>query len=98
MLKTNRKGFTIVELLVILAIIGMLLGLLIPAIVAVRNHNIEQNSVQYTVSQPAGDLMQRNVALNSSNRPDWFVIQVDGKDSLAFHVSNGRVIETKDLN
>ncbi len=41
-MKTNKSGFTLIELIVVISIIAIMAGVAFPSLLAYRNHNIEQ--------------------------------------------------------
>ena len=96
MKKTNKKGFTIVELVIVIAVIAILAGVLIPTFTSVTNRAKESAALQkartaYTaVSVYDIDAKQDNVADNEVG--ENYVIEVDG---YYFAVTDGELSTTK---
>ncbi len=92
MKKTNKKGFTIVELVIVIAVIAILAGVLIPTFTSVTNRAKESAALQkartaYTaITVYDIDAKQDNVADNEVG--ENYIINVDGFN---FEVANGEL-------
>jgi prepilin-type N-terminal cleavage/methylation domain-containing protein len=80
----KRKGFSLVEMLVIIAVIGILVGLTFPAISALRN------------ASKANDQVPRQAAYGLPNSIDAYKYVDNGHTYIIFHSSHGlEVLEQK---
>lgn len=70
MKKNNKKGFTLIELIVVIAILAILAAILIPAVtgyIAKATDGKDQANCRSLYSQTAMDVMLDNVNANGTN-------------------------------
>ena len=72
----NKKGFTIVELVIVIAVIGILAGVLIPTF-----SGIQQSAKESAAFQECKNVLSSVLALNEGALPSktLFVVDTDGK-------------------
>ena len=84
MKKTLKKGFTLVELIIVIAVVAILIAVLVPTFVSVINKAnrsaFEQNAVN----------LYRQAALDKigEGQSDYFAYYTDGKEYIAFNSLN----------
>ena len=92
-----RKGFTIVELVIVIAVIAILAGVLIPTF-----SSITKNAKQSAAMQQARNAMEATLALTGGSYPTGtdFVIDdsKDGKPSYWFEYEGNALKDNSDVN
>lgn len=85
----NKKGFTIVELVIVIAVIGILAGVLIPTFGGIINRANESSAVQLARTSLTNVLSGniKNGTLNSAE----FVIN-NGSKTYQFSYANGKLV------
>ena len=84
-MKRNEKGFTIIELLVAMAILGLLIAIMIPGIAVVRRgarntaRRASLQAIQATIEDYYGT--HRKYPTATANVPDGIVINNSGADA-----------------
>ncbi|MBO4668044.1 MAG: pilin [Bacilli bacterium] len=97
MLNKLKKGFTIVELVIVIAVIAILAGVLIPTF-----SSITKNAKQSAAMQQARNAMEGTLALTGGSYPTGtdFVIDdsKDGKINYWFEYEGNTLKDTTDVN
>ena len=87
MIKKNRKGFTITELVIVIAVIAILAAVLIPTFGGIVNKANDSADLQ-----EARSIMTHYVAYKNAKVEDEYYIQVGtGTDVVYFKVLNGEL-------
>ena len=90
MKKLNKKGFTIVELVIVIAVIAILAGVLIPTFATVVDKANQSKAMQEAKNEYEAYLAENAAALTGTEN---FYVIVDNK--YAFEVTNGQFNTTK---
>lgn len=93
MRKNNRKGFTIVELVIVIAVIAILAGVLIPTFASITNKAKDSAALQ-----EATNVLKAYVAdyAATDEVADLYIIKFeDGKATIAYEVTRGQIAEKK---
>ena len=78
MKKTNKKGFTIVELVIVIAVIAILAGVLIPTFTSVTNRAKESAALQKARTAYTAITVYDIDAEEANKVGDDYIINVDG--------------------
>ena len=98
MRKNNRKGFTIVELVIVIAVIAILAGVLIPTFAGIVEKANKSAALQEATSAYKVFLSESEDAnISGDGNPDAYIKIVDGKDTYYFSVENGKIEEDADV-
>ena len=97
MRKNNRKGFTIVELVIVIAVIAILAGVLIPTFAGIVNKANQSARAQEAAAALKAVLVVENGAFDTEKYTYTFVI-VDDEDVYTYEYANGKLGEEKELN
>jgi competence protein ComGC len=73
----KRNGFTLVELLVLICILGVLCALILPAFIAIKNKNAEQKETPTTT---ASFLCTNKYPLVGDNGVEYFMLNLKAAD------------------
>ena len=101
MKKLNKKGFTIVELVIVIAVIAILAAVLIPTFGGVINNAKESANKQdatntykqlLTEQEYLGDL-----DLADGNVVDLYILVGEGEDAVVYKVIDGKIEKATDL-
>ena len=94
-MKINKKGFTLVEILVVIALIGLILGLGVPGIM-----KLSENSKKRTYKQKVSLIESAGVAWGNNNKTllKSTTCDIDGIEYDCYKVSVERLIEDDYLN
>ncbi|MBQ2944986.1 MAG: type II secretion system protein [Clostridia bacterium] len=90
MKKTNKKGFTLVELVIVIAVIAILAAVMIPAFTTIVDKAQESKALQEV---KAAYNIQLAVDLSTSDTGDDVVY---GEDSIVVLASNGKYVTITD--
>lgn len=83
----NRKGFTITELVIVIAVIAILAAVLIPTFSSIIGQARESSNLQ-----SARNIMTEYIAFKDAQVPTTYYIQVgEGNDAVYFTVANGKL-------
>ena len=96
MRKNNRKGFTIVELVIVIAVIAILAGVLIPTFAGIVNKANQSARAQEAAAALKAVLVVENGAFDTEKYTYTFVI-VDDEDVYTYEYANGKLGEEKEL-
>ena len=96
MRKNNRKGFTIVELVIVIAVIAILAGVLIPTFAGIVNKANQSARAQEAAAALKAVLVVENGAFDTEKYTYTFVI-VDDEDVYTYEYANGKLGEEKKL-
>ena len=93
-MKMNKKGFTIVELVIVIAVIAILAGVMIPTFGGVID-----NANKTTAKQEASNVYKQLMAADPTINKDVIYIQIEkGGDTYTFSVTEGAVAEVTEEN
>ena len=88
-MKMNKKGFTIVELVIVIAVIAILAGVMIPTF-----GGVIENANKTTAKQEASNVYKQLMAVDPTINEDVIYIQiVKGDDTYTFSVTDGTVAD-----
>ena len=96
MRKNNRKGFTIVELVIVIAVIAILAGVLIPTFAGIVNKANQSARAQEAAAALKAVLVVENGAFDTEEYTYTFVIE-DGEDVYTYEYANGKLGEEEEL-
>jgi prepilin-type N-terminal cleavage/methylation domain-containing protein len=88
MKRNNKKGFTIVELVIVIAVIAILAGVLIPTF-----SGIVKNAKKSAALQEARSIYTQYVAAVDAQVEDVYIKVTDGSDTYYFEVADGKMKE-----
>lgn len=97
MRKNNRKGFTIVELVIVIAVIAILAGVLIPTFAGIVNKANQSARAQEAAAALKAVLVVENGAFDTEKYTYTFVI-VDDEDVYTYEYANGKLGEEEELD
>ena len=98
MRKNNRKGFTIVELVIVIAVIAILAGVLIPTFAGIVEKAKKNAALQEATNAYKVFLSETEDAdISSEEDPDAYIKIVDGDDTYYFSVEDGKIAEDTDV-
>lgn len=80
MRKTNRKGFTIVELVIVIAVIAILAAVLIPTFASIVNKAHESN-FQQSLAIARKSVLAENAADDTFKEVDVYYVKKDGANT-----------------
>lgn len=80
MRKTNRKGFTIVELVIVIAVIAILAAVLIPTFASIVSKANESN-LQQSLAIARKNVLAENAADNEFSEADVYYVKKDGANT-----------------
>ena len=88
----NRKGFTITELVIVIAVIAILAAVLIPTFSGIIGKANDSANLQ-----EARSIMTQYIAYKDADVEDEYYVQVgDGNNAVYFKVLNGQLSDTKE--
>lgn len=94
MKNNTRKGFTITELIIVIAVIAILAAVLIPTFSSIINKANESADLQ-----AARNLMVEYVAQEDADVDGDYYIKIEkGETDVYFHVTNGQLSKTPEAN
>ena len=96
MKKNNRKGFTIVELVIVIAVIAILAGVLIPTFAGIVEKANQSARAQEAAAALKAVLVVEDGAFDTDEYTYTFVIK-DGDDVYKYEYANGALGEEKEL-
>ena len=88
MRKNNKKGFTIVELVIVIAVIAILAGVLIPVFSGVINNANKSAAMQEMTTEYKSYIGQPDVAKALTGTESFIIVQKKGSDYYAMLVAN----------
>ena len=91
MKRNNKKGFTIVELVIVIAVIAILAGVLIPTFAGVVKKANESKALQDATNIYKQLLAEdKDADLSSDGNPDLYIVV----DDVVFSVENGKITKS----
>ena len=96
MKKNNRKGFTIVELVIVIAVIAILAGVLIPTFAGIVEKANQSARAQEAAAALKAVLVVEDGAFDTEEYTYTFVI-VDDEDVYTYEYANGKLGEEEEL-
>ena len=93
MKKMNRKGFTIVELVIVIAVIAILAAVLIPTFSGIVDKANNSSVIQETRAALTVLLVEENGQVDTTAK--YYFIHADGNNKTYFEYINGEVTEIK---
>ena len=96
MRKNNRKGFTIVELVIVIAVIAILAGVLIPTFAGIVEKANQSARAQEAAAALKAVLVVEDGAFDTEEYTYTFVI-VDDEDVYTYEYANGKLGEEEEL-
>ena len=91
-MKMNKKGFTIVELVIVIAVIAILAGVMIPTF-----GGVIENANKTTAKQEASNVYKQLMTADPTINEDVIYIQIEkGDDTYTFSVTDGAVAEEEE--
>ena len=93
-MKNNKKGFTIVELVIVIAVIAILAGVLIPTFAGIVEKANKSAALQEATNAYKAFLSETEDAnISSTANPDAYIKIVDDEKTYYFTVEEGKIAE-----
>lgn len=92
-MKNNKKGFTIVELVIVIAVIAILAGVLIPTFASIVKKANDSEKLQQVSAARSVIISEENGQLATSEVAVYYFIYLDGADTKWFELRDGEMKE-----
>jgi prepilin-type N-terminal cleavage/methylation domain-containing protein len=96
MKEMNKKGFTIVELVIVIAVIAILAGVLIPTFASIVKKANDSAMLQEVSAAKTILLAEENGQLDSAAR--YIILYLDGDNTVWFELKDGEINKLTDTN
>lgn len=96
-MQNKKRGFTIVELIIVIAVIGILAGVLVPTFTGIVNKAKTSARMQVATNayHAAIAYAEEGTYADGTDAVDAYVVVTEGSDTYYFEVEDGKVTATE---